>query len=288
MQRVVILTPNPDDMAYAGRWSEVRDRMVGPLRAEGFEVDSRSWFNDAGGLGGYDLILPLTVWGYHRDHHDWLATIEGWEFEGLPVLNPTSVLRWNSDKRYLGRLFRLGAPVVPTLFVDELDAADVERAAREFHTETLIVKPQVSASAYRTLKIRPGDPIEDGPEGPAMIQPFLDQVGGEGELSLVYFNGEYSHAIRKVAARGDFRVQPEWGGHITDYTPDADVRAAAERVLESVEEPLLYARVDLVRDNAGRPQLMELELVEPDLYLGYTPEAPRRFAKAVREAVEGL
>lgn len=284
---VAFLSPNPADESFTSRWPRVRDLMAAALAEEGVSVHTRSWIEDASELGEFDLVMPLVAWGYHRDHADWLATLDAWEFEGVRIQNPASVLRWNSDKRYLERLLRLGAPVIPTLFVDDLQPADLERAALDFGTDELIIKPQVSAGAYKTLRIRPGGDLAQGPLGPAMIQPFLDQVGGEGELSLLYFNGAFSHGVRKIAAAGDFRTQPDWGGNVSDYSPEPDVLAAAARILQAVEEPLLYARVDLVRDANGRPQLMELELVEPDLYLGFDPEAAGRFARAVRVAAEG-
>lgn len=285
MSRVVILTPNPNDMAYEGRWSEVRDRMVAPLAAEGITVESMAWTEPAD-LHQYDLVLPLTVWGYHRDHADWLLMLDSWAFGEAPVMNPPGVLAWNSDKRYLARFFDAGLPVVPTVFVNHLDQEDLARAARLANSDELVVKPQVSASAYQTSRIRPGDALVDTPDGPAMIQPYLNAVEGEGELSLIYFDRQFSHAIRKVAAPGDFRVQPEWGGRITPYTPEPDVREAAEAILAAIEEPLLYARVDLVRDAAKRPVLMELELVEPDLYLDHDPTHGATFARAVRQAIE--
>lgn len=284
---VAFLSPNPADESFTSRWPRVRDLMAAALAEEGVSVHTRSWIEDPAELGEFDLVMPLVAWGYHRDHTQWLTMLDAWDLEGVRVLNPVSVLRWNSDKRYLERLALSGAPVIPTLFVDDLQPADLGRAAETFGTDALIIKPQVSAGAYKTLRIRPGGDLAEGPLGPAMIQPFLDQVGGDGELSLLYFNGEFSHGVRKVAAAGDFRTQPDWGGHVSDYRPEPDVLAAAARILQAVEEPLLYARVDLVRDAGGRPQLMELELVEPDLYLGWDPQAAARFARAVRAAAEG-
>ena len=118
-----------------------------------------------------------------------------------------------------------------------------------------------------------------------MIQPYLPSIETDGEVSLIYLGGRFSHAIRKVPQPGDFRVQPEYDGIITPHTPEPDEFAAAEAALKAVEEPLLYARVDLVRDLGGSPALIELELVEPDLYLGHDAGAPARFAKAVRSAL---
>ncbi|HYE43389.1 MAG TPA: transporter [Caulobacteraceae bacterium] len=284
--RVAILTPDPADPAHAGRWSEVRDRMVGPLAAEGVTVESFSWIGDPLALKGFDLVLPLTTWGYHRAYDQWRAMCDAWEFEGVRIQNPASVLRWNADKRYLARLYDAEAPVIPTMYVDRFEPQHLHEAAVRFGVDRLIVKPQVSASAYQTLLVNTGDVVEGAPQGPAMIQPYMDAVEGDGELSLIFFGGEFSHAIRKVARTGDFRVQPEYGGHISAYEPDADVLGAARRVLKEVEEPLLYARVDLVRDPWGNPQLMELELIEPDLYLGFDPERGAGFARAVRRAAE--
>lgn len=286
--RVAILTPDPADPAFEGRWSEVRDRMVPPLAAEGCSVESISWIEDPVPLKAFDLVLPLTAWGYHRGYELWRAMCDAWAFEGVRILNPASVLRWNADKRYLARLYDARAPVIPTMYVNRFEPRHLAEAADRFGVERLIVKPQVSASAYRTLRVRVGESAEGAPEGPAMIQPYLDAVEGDGELSLIFFGGAFSHAIRKVARAGDFRVQPEYGGHISAYDPEPEVLDAARQVLGEVEEPLLYARVDLVRETGGKPLLMELELIEPDLYLGFDPARGAGFARAVRRAAESF
>lgn len=282
---VAVLTPDPADESFGGRWPQVFERMARPLAAEGVGCEGVSWASDRD-LTGFDLVLPMTVWGYHRAYRRWIAATETWEAAGVRLANPAPVLRWNADKRYLGRLHEAGAPAIPTVFVDRATPQTVARAAERFGTERLVVKPQVSASAYRTLLLGPGVALDDGPDGPAMIQPFLPSVGTEGELSLIFFGGRYSHAVRKVARAGDFRVQPEYDSTVTAYTAEPDALQAAEAILAAVEEPLLYARVDLVRDDAGAPLLIELELLEPDLYLGYDPEAGARFARAVRAEAE--
>lgn len=280
MSRVCILTPDPADDSFHGRWREVFERMAAPLTAAGAAVEGRAW-TEAGDLRAFDLVLPLMVWGYHRGHARWLEATRAWEAAGLPLMNPPEVLRWNADKRYLARLGEAGAPAVPTLHVERVDAGALAAARARFGAERLVVKPAVSASAYRTLRLGPGDPLDGAPEGAAMIQPYLPSIETEGETSLVFLAGRFSHAIRKVARPGDFRVQPEWGGIISAVDPAPDQLAAAEAVLAAVEEPLLYARIDLVRDEGGAPLLMEAELIEPDLYLGFDTDAPARFARAV-------
>jgi glutathione synthase/RimK-type ligase-like ATP-grasp enzyme len=285
MPNIAILTPNPDDEAFGGRWSEVFDRMARPLGAAGVEVEGRAW-TEAGELASFDAVLPLTVWGYHREAARWIEAVTKWERAGVRLLNPPDVLRWNSDKRYLERLASRGAPVPPSLFVDRATQRAVAEAAERWGVSQVVVKPQISASAYRTLRVRPGEPLDGGPEGAAIIQPYLPAVEREGETSLFFFSGAYSHAVGKVAAEGDFRVQPEWGGEISAVHPPADMVEAARTVLKAAEAPLLYARVDLVRDLEDRPVLIELELVEPDLYLGHTPDGGAAFVAAVRAALE--
>lgn len=281
--RIALLTPD-ESGAYGGsRWPDVATRLAAPLQHAGLRVETRSWMT-GDDLAGYDLVLPLLAWGYHTDG-DWSGRLDAWRAASVPLRNPAHVLSWNADKAYLGRLADHGAPIVPTLFVDRVDNAAMAEAAARFGTERLIAKPRVSAGAYRTIRWSPGTPLDDAPDRAAMIQPYLPDIEAGGEVSLLYFGGEFSHAIRKRPQPGDFRVQPEYDGILTPHAPDADEVAAATAVLASVEEPLLYARIDLVRDEEGKPLLMEAELVEPDLYLQYDDAAQARFADAVRAAI---
>jgi glutathione synthase/RimK-type ligase-like ATP-grasp enzyme len=211
--------------------------------------------------------------------------VEGWERQGVRLQNPASVLRWNADKRYLGELARRGAPVVPTLYADRLTMAAMDAAARQFGTDELVAKPQISSTAWQTIRWSPGDSLEGGPEGAAMIQPYLPEIERTGELSLIYFGGRFSHAIRKLPKAGDFRVQPEYDGIIASCAPSPPEIEAVERILRTVDESLLYARIDLVRGLDGEPQLIELELIEPDLYLGFDPAGGAGFAEAVLELI---
>ena len=281
--RIAILTPDPADPARAGRWDEVFGRMSGPLTEAGVEVEGRPW-TEAGDLTAFDLVLPLTVWGYHRAGPRWTDQVSRWEVEGVRLQNPGPVLRWNADKAYLGRLADRGAPVPATIYVDQVTPEAMAKAAATLGTDRLVAKPRVSASAYRTLRWSSGETLEEGPTGAALIQPYLPAIEQGGELSMFFLDGRYSHAVRKVPRAGDFRVQPEYQGVITAADPSGAEQAAAEAILSAVEEPLLYARVDLVEGLEGRPVLMELELVEPDLYLGHAPDRGRRFVEAVLAA----
>lgn len=279
MTRLLILTPDPADEGFQTRWRDVYAEYARHLEPAGLSVDHRSWMN--ADMAGFDLVLPLLVWGYHRAPEAWNGHLRRWLDAEIRIMNPPSVLSWNADKAYLGRLAEQGAPVTPTRYAERLDSALLAEAARAFGTQRLVAKPRVSAGAWQTIRWSAGDPLDGAPEGPAMIQPYLPSIENEGEVSLIYLGGQFSHAIRKVPQPGDFRVQPEYDGIITPHIPAVDERAAADAILAAVEEELLYARVDLVRDLTGRPVLMELELVEPDLYLRFDPAAGARFANAI-------
>jgi len=282
--RVAILTPDRTSEGFRTRWRDVLAANAAPLRAAGLDVEARDWAA-ADDLAAFDLVLPLLVWGYPFAPRQWAAAIDRWQAQGVRLQNPASVLRWNADKIYLERLAERGAPVVPACHVDRLTEDGLEAAARSFGTGRLVAKPRISSTAWQTIRWSRGGSIDGGPRGPAMIQPFLPDIETSGEVSMIYFGGGFSHAVSKRPQPGDFRVQPEYDGIIAAHRPAADERAAAERILAAVGEPLLYARIDLVRGLDGAPVLMELELVEPDLYLEFDPAGGGAFAGAVRRAV---
>jgi glutathione synthase/RimK-type ligase-like ATP-grasp enzyme len=284
-EAIAILVPAADGSYGGTRWPDVLARMVAPLEAAGLRVEAVDWSTDAD-LTGFDLVLALLAWGYHRDG-DWGGQVARWQAAGVRLQNPPAVLRWNADKAYLGAFAAKGAPVVPTIFVEQVTEAAMHKAAARFGTDRLVAKPRISASAFRTIRWSPGAPLDGAPTGAAMIQPFMANVLEGGEPSLLFFEGHFSHAVSKVPQPGDFRVQPEFDGILAPFAPQPDELAVAEAALAAAGEPLLYARVDLVRDADGRPVLMELEAVEPDLFLQYHPDAPARFAEAVGRAARG-
>ena len=193
---IAVLTPDPEDEGFHTRWRDVLVETAAALRSAGLEVEGVSW-TDGSSLRAFDLVLPLLAWGYHRAGERWRRAVTGWEAEGVRIANPPSVLRWNADKTYLGRFAAQGAPVVPTVYADRLSEALLHETAAAFGTDRLIAKPQVSASAWQTIRWSDGAPLEGGPTGPAMIQPYLPSIETEGEISLIYLEGRFSHAIEK-------------------------------------------------------------------------------------------
>ena len=286
MTRIAVLTPDPADPSYAGQWPGVLQRLAEALLAADVTVEPTPWtehVEDASALLGYPLVLPLIVWGYHRDHERWMRATRTWAGAGVRMLNPAEVIGWNSDKRYLGRLADKGVAIPETLWVDNVTQADVDAAFDRFGTGVVIVKPRVSGGAWKTLRLSGGDALEGAPEGPAMIQPYLPTIETEGETSLLFFGGALSHVVNKRPVDGDFRIQTQFGGqYVALDAPPAGALALAEKTLAAIGEELLYARIDMAPGPDGQWLLMEAELIEPDFYLAAAPEGGERFARAVR------
>jgi len=283
--RVAFLAPAPD---YPEDWGWAFDAEADALRRHGLTVDPVAW-TEAGNLANYDLVLPLVVWGYHLRYREWLAFLDHAERERLPLANPATLLRWNSDKAYLAELSEKGIPSVPTIEVEALGDDDLRVAAENFGTDELIVKPPVSASATGTHRIRPGDDIPTAERGMRMlIQPFVANIASEGEYSLILFDGRLSHSLVKRPKAGDFRVQPHLGGTTEQCDPPEGAAELAMAALAAAPEPATYARVDMIRDATGELRIMELELVEPALWLDVVPHADDAFANAVIAAAKSF
>ena len=278
--RATVLVPAPD---YPEAWDWAFDVEAAALRRGGFDVEARPW-TDPDAVGGARLVLPLVAWGYHLDPARWHALLDRLEREGVPTLNPVPLLRWNSDKRYLAELADKGLPVVPTRLVEATDEPAL-KAARAHFGETLVIKPPVSAAADGTHLLRPGDPLPEAARGQAMmIQPYLPSVAEEGEYSLILFGGRLSHAIVKRPKSGDYRVQPHLGGcEEPCIAPDGAVEIA-QAALAAAPAAAAYARVDLVRGLDGKLAVIELELIEPSLWLEHAPDEGESFVEAIRAA----
>ena len=278
-------TPTPDDALAAALVS-------------GATVEGVPWDADVDWTA-FDAVVVRSCWDYHTDldrFHGWLSRVET---AGVPLWNPPSVLRRNGHKGYLHRLHDAGHAVVPTRWAgaepglrlaDVLDGSGWDRA---------VVKPAVGATAYQTFVTSPAEAeahqeafdAARTPHG-ALVQPFLDAVVTGGEWSLVFLDGAFSHAVVKRVRPGDFRVQPQFGGTATAASPASPLAAAALAVLTAgaqdagvLPRDLLYARVDGVLVD-GAFLLMELELVEPMLFLDSNPAAPRRLAAALQARLD--
>jgi len=251
--------------------------------AAGIELCELVWDAPDWQVEDFDAFVVGTTWDYQEKGEAFLARLSQIE-ELRPLLNPLATLRWNLDKSYLRELAERGVPTVPTLWIDAVNPTEVEAAFRHWNCDSIVVKPQVGAGAWRQARIERGaalPPASELPLAAAMIQPFLPSAQSEGEYSLLYFDREFSHAAQKVPRAGDYRVQAVFGGRESRYQPSAAELRAAQSVVDAIEGPLLYARVDLMRLNDGQLALMELELIEPYLYPEQGPEMGGAFATAL-------
>lgn len=277
MIKAAVLVPAPD---YPEDYRWTYDAEADALTRAGLAVEPVPW-TDPGDLARFDIVLPLVAWGYQSDTARWFALLDRLERERRTVVNPVPILRWNTDKAYLEEVEAAGVPTVPTRVVAALDDAAIAAARHDFGPK-LVIKPPISASAYGTHRLGPDDPLPADAAGRRMmVQPFLRSVMDEGEYSLIYFEGAFSHAVVKRAKAGDYRVQPHLGGTEVQCDPPEGSRRVAEAALAIAPERPSYARVDLIRLDDGRLGVIELELIEPSLWLQHAPDKGESFAAAV-------
>jgi glutathione synthase/RimK-type ligase-like ATP-grasp enzyme len=253
------------------------------LAARGIVGDPVIWNDPTATWSAYDMVVIRSAWDYYHQPAEFAAWIDRLDQGGVPLWNTPRVVRANLDKRYLASLADAGVPTVPTVWLDAGAAVDLPALLADHGWAEAVIKPVISAAAHRTHRVTAtSQRLFDVSvaRGATMLQPYLPEIETTGEWSLIYLGGTFSHAVRKVPRAGDFRVQPQHGGMARREMPPASVRAAGDRLLREVPDPLLYARVDGV-ERDGQFLLMELELIEPRLFFEYAHDACDRFADAV-------
>ncbi len=261
--------------------------LIEELAKLGVSADLHPW-DDTLDWSEYPLVVSRTPWDYFVRAEEFLAWVAAIE-QATRLENPPAVIRWNAHKSYLLDLERTGVPVVATELV-ERGAGESAQAAAFAGYDEVVVKPAISGGSYRTIRGSARDAgVRDHlgelvADGDALVQPFLTEIPEHGETSLVFFDGEFSHAVRKIPTAGDWRVQDEYGGAVVDHDPSPAEFAVAEATLAAAPAPPCYARIDMVELPAG-PVVMEAELIEPELFLPTHPEAAARFAAALAKRV---
>jgi hypothetical protein len=275
------------------------------LQAAGVRMEVVDWDDPTVQWESFDLALLRSTWDYTERLREFLVWVDA-TARRTTLLNPPSMVHWNTDKHYLRELARatVPVPVVPSTFVEPGESA--ERALDSFLARhdcpEFVVKPSVSANSRDTERhartrvesaVAQARRILDA-ERSVLLQPYLDSVDRDGETSLIYFAGKFSHAIRKAPVLlSGVGGSPAAGllaqERITPRVPGADELRVAEEVFAALPfETPLYARIDLIRDAGGAPTLLELELTEPSLFLVHAPGAAERLAAAVLEAAKRL
>ena len=264
--------------------------LIAPLKQSGIEAEFVVWDDAAADWSGYDAVLVRSIWNYHEKPTQFIKWLELLESASVPMLNPTAMLRWNMNKRYLRELAAHGVPILPTYWPLENESTSLVAILQKHGWQDAVIKPIISASGTDTWSTSISRAAADQERFDAlhqrkalMIQQFAPQII-TGEYSLVFFGGRYSHTILKKPGKNALFVQEEHGGSSTllSTVPDAFIEQAANilhvacNIIGTIP---IYARVDVIED-AGTLVLMELELIEPELYL-LTDEISQRFANAI-------
>ena len=280
---------------------EVDDRPLrAALRAAGAEVIEPAWDDPQVDWGSFAACLIRTTWDYMERRREYVAWAERVE-ASTRLFNSAAVVRWNTHKSYLRELEERGVAIVPTVWLDAGAGAGVGELLRERGWKRAFLKPMIGATARETLRFA-ADP--DGlraaqahvdrllPTEGLMLQPYLERVESDGEVSAIFVDGELTHGVRKVPVPGDYRVQDDFGARDFPYVFAGAERAAAEAVLraagggrELADGPPLYARADFLRGAEGELLLTELELVEPSLFFRHSAAAAERLAAALLRRV---
>jgi glutathione synthase/RimK-type ligase-like ATP-grasp enzyme len=266
---------------------KVDDRLLREaLETRGAEALSLVWDEAEPDWEEFDLCLVRSTWDYHEKHEQFLAWTQR-VAAATKLHNPAELIAWNSEKTYLRELAEVGVPTVPTVWIERGSDVDIEEILSRKGWQEAVIKPVVDLGARNLHRVQAGTGAaaqalaKVRSRQDAMAQPFLPSLEAEGELSLIYIEGNFTHAVRKLPAKGDFRVQSIWGGTVTTAKPNPEHLRIGDLSLSQLNGPPLYARVDLVTDQTKNPALIELELIEPNLYLSTNPTAAERLADAV-------
>lgn len=252
--------------------------------ARGLALEPIDWRAPLERFESVAAALIGTPWDYFDLADEFLAKLDALDAAGVPVLNSPEVVGWNIEKTYLRDLAERGAPTIPTLWLADAGRDDILAALDHFGADSVVVKRQVGGGALGQHRFARDDLPPEGwrMSHATMIQPFLPAIVEEGEISLIFIAGAFSHALRKRAAEGDYRIQSLFGGREEDFVPSPAELAQAGAVLAACPFAApLYARIDMVRLPSGELAVMEAELIEPYLYPEQGPLLGERLAASV-------
>lgn len=273
---------------------EVDDRpLEAAFRDLGAKIAKPIWDDDAIDWSTFDACLIRTTWDYSQRRETFVAWADR-VATCTRLFNSPTIVRWNTDKRYLRELETKGVPAIPTIWIARGGECDIASALAAKSWRRGFLKPVVGASSSGTLRFSTDDAGLQAaqahldqwmPTHDMMLQPYYDSVEIEGEYSVIFVEGEPTHAVRKVPVPGDYRVQDDYGAHDEPASlTDDDIRVASAAVA-AVGQSLLYARADFLRCPDGLLRMNELELVEPSLFFRHGADAAERLARAMIERV---
>ncbi|WP_062786369.1 ATP-grasp domain-containing protein [Aquitalea pelogenes] len=264
------------------------------LTKQGLRVARKAWDDPDFDWQQTRSLLFRTTWDYfdrYAEFRPWLNKVA----KQTTLFNSAALIDWNIDKHYLRFIAEKGINVVKTHYIEKGDKRTLAQCLAESGWSDAILKPVVSGSARHTYRLAPTNTLalectfaELVQQEALLLQPFQHAILTEGEISLMVIDGQFSHAIRKVPKTGDFRVQDDHGGSVHPHMASLEEQRFAEQAVACVPFDVLYARVDIVRDNAGQLAIMEVEMIEPELFFRYRPEAADSLASGLARRLAAL
>jgi glutathione synthase/RimK-type ligase-like ATP-grasp enzyme len=273
-------------MADAGDYVTDYHVSFEPMKALGWTVETVDW-QSRPDWSRFDAVYICTPWDYPQHVDEFRAVLRTIDESPAILFNDIAIVNWNLEKTYMRDVEARGDDIVPSSWYDNFEPSMVARFFTKHACDKVVIKPLIGANAKDTFVL--ANPVDDALLATLQdtftgrrffVQPFIENIRTEGEYSLFFFNGAYSHAIRKTPKAGDFRVQEEHGAEIAPTEPPNGLLQVAQTVFSRIEPLPVYGRGDWVRGDDGRFLLMELELIEPSLYLRTDAAAPARFAAA--------
>jgi len=264
------------------------------LQNNGLDIHKEIWTDSNVNWKKYDLAVLKAPWDYHEKIDMFYSWLDRLEKLSIPLLNPPDVIKWNSDKHYLKEIADTGLPVTPTLYLEKGSHVKLEGFFNKLNTDKLIIKPCISGGSKNTFSTERKEVkhIESKinellKTESYMVQPFLKEILSEGEWTFLFFNGQFSHCLLKKPVAGDFRVQMHFGGSVHAMTPPAEYLKSASAYVSRFAKNCLYARVDGTILN-NRFLLMELELIDPYLYITTDSGSCENYYKALKQRIDNM
>lgn len=259
------------------------------LIEKGLNIATVTWTDPDIDWKDFELVILKSPWDYFEQIDNFYAWLNKLVGLGVRLLNPPATIKWNSDKHYLNEIDEAGLPVIPSIFLEKNEFPDIAVYFERLKTNKIIIKPCVSAGSVNTFKVAQEEASEWNSKLKELlkneafiVQPFVDEIQTDGEYSFLFFNGKFSHHVLKKAKEGDFRVQSSYGGSIHTPEMSSDLIDQAQQYSDKFAKDCLYARVDGIIRN-GKFSLMELELIEPFLFLAQNENSYQNYYSAIKD-----
>lgn len=266
--------------------------LIDALQKIGMSAERVAWDNPTYDWSKPGVIFCRAIWDYFLripKFNEWLEKVEKHE----NLLNSAALIRWNMDKHYIGDLQGAGIETTPTIFIEQGDKIKLSSLFKIVSYDDAVLKPTISGAARHTYRLNPENCSEHENlfqeliEGEAMMfQPFQKNILTEGEKSHIIIGGQHTHSVIKNVKSGDFRVQDNFGGSVKSYKATEEEIRFAENVISKMNPQPAYARVDTVKDNNGKLSVVELELIEPELWFRLHPEAAVKMAEVIASVLK--